>query len=111
MNDRELERQIRKAGAKPKENMTWLEFLGWIRWAYDLGVLNSIIGTEKVDNVQQLIGRYQHCTAQLLALFPHDPLGDSEAHYYIERLEALIEKKLLQPVTEDRISTIPQNTD
>lgn len=54
-----------------------------------------------------ILERYQRCVSQLLNLFPSDPLGDSPAHYYIERLEALIEKQLLTPVVEDRISTIP----
>src|SRR5271157_3201342 len=37
ISDTELERAIRKAGANPDNCRTWLDFLGWIRWAYDYG--------------------------------------------------------------------------
>ena len=42
LTDNELERTARKAGNEiPETQYTWLAFLGWIRWAYDLGAESS----------------------------------------------------------------------
>lgn len=46
-----------------------------------------------------LVARYQACTMRLWEMFPRDPLPfDCVAQAWIERLEALLDHGLLQPV-------------
>lgn len=74
--------------------------------------------TENRQDEVKLVERYQQCVSKLLTLFPFDPLGESTAHFYIERLEALIDRKLLianlplnptsTPITREQASAIRQ---
>jgi hypothetical protein len=66
-------------------------------------ILEHPVGNKAISN---LVSRYQHCVSQLLAMFPSDPLGESPAQFYIERLEALIEKKLLAPTVVSSLSDV-----
>jgi len=59
---------------------------------------NATLPTQSHDDEVALVERYQQCVSALLSMFESDPLGDSPAHFYIERLEALIERKLIGPV-------------
>lgn len=72
----------------------------------------------RLDILRLVVERYQQCVSKLLTLFPFDPLGESPAHFYIERLEALIDRKLLipnlplnptsAPITREQTSAIRQ---
>lgn len=46
-NDQEFEHTVRKAGCTPEtmNGATWLVILGWLRWAYELGLGHKIIGS------------------------------------------------------------------
>ena len=50
----------------------------------------------QVDEIA-LVERYQQCVSELLTMFSSDSLGNSPAHFYIERLEELVKQKLLRP--------------
>lgn len=69
----------------------------------------SILGEQKMsesrflppqaDRVPGLIGRYQACAQRIWELFPVDPLPiDDPAHFYLERLESILNRGFLQPL-------------
>ena len=62
-----------------------------------LPTAESRLPTENHQDEIKLVERYQQCVSKLLTLFPFDPLVESPAHFYIERLEALVKRKLLIP--------------
>ncbi len=53
------------------------------------------------DGDLRILKRYQRCAVRLWELFPTDPLGDDPAHFYLERLEALLDRGLLAPQRSD----------
>jgi hypothetical protein len=55
-----------------------------------------------------VIERYQKCTSKLFDLFESDPLGNHPAHFYIQRLEALIGLNLLRPVQPAGEAKLPE---
>jgi len=47
-----------------------------------------------------LLQRYQACAIRIWKLFPHDPLPDDDpAHFWIERLESILDRGLIIPPT------------
>jgi hypothetical protein len=49
------------------------------------------------NNAPEVLNRYQNCAQRIWELFEEDPLGNSSAHFLIERLEALLDQGLLVP--------------
>ncbi len=48
------------------------------------------------DEKDNLIVRYQECVRRIWANFPDDPLpADDPAHFWIDRFEALLDRKLI----------------
>ena len=60
-----------------------------------------------------LLLRYRRCVERLLAQFPRDPLPDDcDAQGFVERLEVLIDRGLIGPVTlpgDRRIEDVPES--
>jgi len=71
---------------------------------------NNSLPTQSHDDEVALVERYQQCVSALLSMFESDPLGDSPAHFYIERLEALIERKLIGPVKRQVDKVVASST-
>jgi hypothetical protein len=47
-----------------------------------------------------VLRRYQRCAMRIWDLFEHDPLPhDDPAHFFLERLESILDRGLLVPVT------------
>lgn len=61
----------------------------------------AMIDAPKSLDRADVLDRYQRAFLRLWELFPSDPLGDDPAHFYIERLEALLDKGLLVPRTDN----------
>jgi hypothetical protein len=49
-----------------------------------------------------ILDRYRQCALRIWKLFPSDPLDNHPAHFYIERLEALLDLGLLAPSSRER---------
>ncbi len=63
----------------------------------------------QIIRMDNLIQRYQACVYKIWDLFPSDPLPeDDPAHFLIERLESILDRKLLQPrcQCEDTLESI-----
>lgn len=60
-------------------------------------IMREVAEGGKVIVSADLIKRYQAVAIRIWEIFPSDPLGDSPAHFWIERLEAIVDKGLLVP--------------
>lgn len=55
----------------------------------------------EADRVPNLVERYQQCALRIWKLFSSDPLSvDDPAHFWIERLESILDHNLLAPASE-----------
>lgn len=60
--------------------------------------------TERCPTAPDLVGRYQECARRIWALFEFDPLPDDDpAHFWIDRLEVILDRELLMPKSARRL--------
>lgn len=70
---------------------------------------NNVGSHKEPAERSDLLSRYFNCASQILALFQTDPLPpDDPAHSMIERLEAVLHHKLLQPALTVKSAGTPE---
>jgi hypothetical protein len=106
LTDNELEHAARKAGANPKYSYTWLAFLGWVRWAYNLGAesYSSQLQDEKRALRSQVISLQKAMLDSLYKASPNEQKLQDENQALRDQV-TILENKLLKyklPSTDPR---------